>query len=263
MATQPTIFVSHGSPSLVIDGGKARDFLSGLGAQLTAERGKPDAVVCVSAHWDTRQPAVSAAPQPETIHDFGGFPDVLYRLRYPAPGDPALAARISDLLREAGLPCVVDPRRGLDHGAWSPLMLIYPKADIPVLQVSVQSPLGARHHAALGRALASLREENMLLFCSGSATHNLYDFGRYAPDAQPAPYAREFDDWLTNCVSRGAREDIVEFKTRAPEARRNHPSDEHFLPMIVAAGSATDPKGRVLHDSFTYGVLSMAAFAYD
>src|SRR5215468_9391516 len=141
----PTIFVSHGSPTLILEDVPARAFLASLGKQLP----KPAAIVAVSAHWDTDVPAVSLAHKPQTIHDFYGFPEALYRLRYPASGAPDLALRAAALLRSSGIPCAEDPRRGLDHGAWAPLMLIYPKADIPVAQLSIQPGAGSRHHLSV------------------------------------------------------------------------------------------------------------------
>lgn len=259
MARFPSVFVSHGSPSFILEQGPAFAFLQGLGPAL----GRPDAILCVSAHWDTRRPAVSAATAPETIHDFWGFPDALYRLRYPAPGSPETAARVKTLLDEAGLGCVLDPGRGLDHGSWTPLAIMYPEADIPCLQLSVQSPLGPGHHLALGRALAPLKHAGVLILASGTATHNLRDFGRYDIDAPPPGYVSAFSDWLVDRATAGDLDAVAGFHDRAPHARRNHPSDEHFLPMIVAMAAGDSPRGRLLHQSYSWGMMSMASFAFD
>jgi 4,5-DOPA dioxygenase extradiol len=255
MARLPALFVGHGSPSLTLEPVPARDFLAGLGREL----GRPKAILAVSAHWETAIPEVGAAEKPETIHDFFGFPEALYRLDYPAPGSPALADRAAQLL--GGFGAAVDRGRGLDHGIWAPLRLMYPEADIPVVPLSIQPPRGAEHHLAMGRALAPLRDEGVLVMATGAATHNLRDFGRYPLGAEPAPYARAFDGWLADVLERRDEAALVNWKALAPEARRNHPSDEHFLPLIVAQGAGG--AARRLHASFTYGFLSMAAYAFD
>ena len=259
MAARPAIFVSHGSPMLMFEPVRARDFLSGLGAGL----GRPKAIVAVSAHWETAAPRASIVGRPPTIHDFGGFPDELYQVQYPAPGAPDAARRAVDLLSKAGIAAVTDPGRGLDHGAWVPLSLMYPKADVPVAQLSIQTPLGPAHHVAVGRALAPLREEDVLVLASGSATHNLYTMERGAHDAPPQ-WAVEFDDWLAASLEAGDEEALVNYRRQAPYAREAHPRDEHLLPVFVAFGAGgPGAKGRCLHRSFTHGSLSMAAFAFE
>jgi 4,5-DOPA dioxygenase extradiol len=259
MTSFPSVFVSHGAPTLILTPCPARDFLANLGASL----GRPTAILCVSAHWESRAPAVSAAERPETVHDFYGFPEPLYRLRYPAPGAPALADRAATLLGTAGLACKRDPAQGLDHGAWVPLMLMYPEADIPVAQLAVNMPLGPAHHLALGRALAPLRDEGVLILGSGGATHNLREFGGLPLDAPPLPHVRAFDDWLGRTAEAGDEAALVDFLHTAPEPRRVHPREEHFLPFFVAFGAGgPGAAGRRLHDSFNYGMLSMAAFAF-
>jgi len=260
MTALPAIFVTHGAPTLVVDDTPARDFLAALGQEV----GTPDAILCVSAHWERRRPAVSIAPRPETIHDFYGFPPPLYELAYPAPGAPDVADKAAALIRDGGLDCDEDPGRGLDHGAWTPLMLMYPAADIPVAQVSVQSAAGPAHHLALGAALAPLRDENVLILASGSATHDLSSFGRHGLDAPPTPETAAFDDWLVDTVGGGDTEALVDYRRRAPHAARNHPTDEHFLPLFAAlgAGGTGGGPGRVLHRSCTYGIIAMTAFAF-
>ncbi|MCW5773583.1 MAG: dioxygenase [Rhodospirillaceae bacterium] len=257
----PTVYVTHGSPTLIIDDCPARDFLRGLGAQLP----RPKAVLCVSAHWEQPRAAVSAAPKPPTIHDFVGFPRELYAMRHEAPGAPSIAGRAAGLLHKAGISCVVDPLRGFDHGAWVPLKLMYPEADVPAFQLSIQTRLGAAHHVALGRALAPLRDEGVLILGSGSATHNLRDFrGASGLADPPRPYVKPFDDWLVKTVEAGDEKALVEWE-RAPEARRNHPTDDHWLPIYVPFGAALatgDGKGRTLHRSVTYGIIAMTAFAW-
>jgi 4,5-DOPA dioxygenase extradiol len=255
----PTVFVSHGAPTLLIDPGPTRDFLKELGVAL----GRPRAILCISAHWETSAPTVTLGSNPETIHDFYGFPPELYEVMYPAPGDRRLAIQIVQLLKTDGFAGKEDSERGLDHGAWVPLKLMFPKADIPIVQLSVQSELGADHHVRLGMALQPLRSENVLILGSGGATHNLREFRGQAIDAPPPDYAKEFETWLCQAVTEGRKDALINYQLHGPSARRNHPAEEHFLPLFVPLGAAGDVQGRVLHRAFTYGVLSMAAFAWD
>ncbi|MGE5236773.1 MAG: DODA-type extradiol aromatic ring-opening family dioxygenase [Acidobacteriota bacterium] len=260
MATRfPSVFVSHGAPTLLLDACPAREFLAGLGREL----GRPRAVLCVSAHWEASRPALTTAARPATIHDFSGFPRELYDITYPAPGDPELARRAAELLDAAGLAAAADSRRGLDHGAWVPLALVFPAADVPTVQLSVQTALGPRHHLELGRALAPLREEGVLLLGSGGATHNLLEFGGQRLDEKAPAHVRAFEEWLCATVERGDDQALVDYRRTGPEAPRIHPTAEHFLPLLVPAGAGHGGGGRVLHRSFTYGVLSMAAFAWE
>jgi 4,5-DOPA dioxygenase extradiol len=252
----PTLFISHGAPSLALEPAPARDFLAGLASQLP----RPSAIVVASAHWETPAPAVDRSSAPATIHDFSGFPPALYAMTYPAPGSPALSERIAGLLAAAGLACQ-RVERGLDHGAWSPLTLIYPHADVPVLELALQPALGPAHHLALGRALAALPGEGVLVLGSGGATHNLGAL-RWGGGPTPA-WASQFDDWLADAAVRGDGEALVDYQRRAPQARQNHPTAEHYLPILVALGAAgAGARGRALHRSFTYGSLSMAAYAF-
>ena len=260
MTSWPSLFVGHGSPGMILERAAARDFLSGLGKQL----GKPQAILVATAHWETGAPALGAADKPETIHDFFGFPQELYRITYPALGAPSLALRAQALLKEAGFDATLDHTRGLDHGTWAPLSLMYPRADVPVTQISLQTQRGTGYHLSLGQALAPLRAEGVLVMGSGAVTHNLRDFGRYGLNDPPAAYAVEFDTWVRDAVERGDAEAIVVYRERAPHAARNQPSEEHFLPLLVAMGAGGQgAKGRTLHTSFTYGFLSMAAYAFD
>lgn len=258
-AMRPSVFVSHGSPMLMFEDVPARTFLAGLGATL----GRPASILAISAHWETASPRASVVDRPPTIHDFGGFPDELYRVQYPAPGAPELARRAIDLLSKAGLTATADDARGLDHGAWVPLSLIYPGADIPVAQLSIQTALGPAHHLALGRALAPLRADDVLVLGTGSATHNLsrMEFGRH--DAPPQ-WARDFDEWLGAAFAAGDEAALVDYRLQAPYAREAHPRDEHLLPSLVAFGAGgPGAKGHRLHRSFTHGSLSMAAFTFE
>lgn len=252
------LFLSHGAPTLPLEDVAARHFLEGLAA--TVQR--PRAILIVSAHWETRVPTVTAVERNPTIHDFAGFPEALYRLTYPAPGDPQLADRIVDLLAGAGLPSATDTARGLDHGAWVPLMLAWPDADIPVVQLSVQSQLGPGHHLEVGRAVAPLADEGVLILASGSFTHDLSSWRGQAGMAEP-DWVTEFADWFDAALSEGRTCDLLAYRRLAPHAQRNHPTEEHLLPLFVALGAAgANGRGRRIHTSNTYGVLRMDAYAF-
>lgn len=216
----PSLFLSHGAPTLPLTDTPARAFLSELGGMLA----RPKAILVISAHWETAIPTVSAVERNDTIHDFGGFPRALYELQYPAAGSPQVSERVSDLLRASGLDCKTDHRRGLDHGAWVPLILMYPQADIPVLQLSIQTHLGTRHHLAVGRALAPLRQEDVLIIGSGSMTHDLSEFRGHGPN-DPAPdWVNSFADWFHSSLTSGATDDLLDYRRRAPFAIKNHPT---------------------------------------
>lgn len=255
--TARSIFLSHGAPSLVLDDAPARRFLAGWGATL----GRPRAIVVASAHWLTREPAVSAAAAPATIHDFGGFDPKLYEMRYPAPGAPDVAADIARRLAGAGFEAGVDPARGLDHGAWCPLALMYPAADVPVVSLSIQPHRDPAHHVAVGRALAPLLAEDVLVIGSGSTTHDLRRFRRQPIDTPEDPDSRAFAEWLAAATEAGDVGALTDVWRRGPHARDNHPTPEHLLPFFVALGAGAGI-GRRVHASATYGMLAMDAYAF-
>jgi 4,5-DOPA dioxygenase extradiol len=260
-AMLPSLFLSHGAPTLIISDVPARRFLAGLGARYD----RPKAVLIASPHWETERPTVNAVETNETIHDFGGFPDALYRMRYPAPGSPELADRVTDLLCSAGLAGEVDRRRGLDHGAWAPLKIAYPEADIPVVELSVQSRLGPAHHLQVGRALAPLRGEGVLVVGSGSFTHNLRELRWGDENAAIDPeWVTQFVDWDDAALTDGRTCDLLTYRRQAPQAVRNHPSEEHFLPLFVALGAGGEGAAATrLHASTTFGALRMDAYAFN
>ncbi len=257
---QPALFLSHGAPTLALEPGATRGFLAQLGAGL----GRPKAIIVMSAHWETAASAVSATPQPETIHDFYGFPAALYRMRYPAPGAPALAEQALQLLAGAGLVATAVPDRGLDHGAWVPLMLMFPDADVPVAQLAVQTRLGPAHHFRLGEALRPLRDEGVLIIGSGSATHNLREFRSHGYDSPPPDWVSAFNDWLSGAIGAGRTADLLDYRRLAPEAVRNHPTEEHLLPLFAAYGAGTPGMPpQHIHSGYTYGVIGMDAWRFD
>jgi len=256
--TLPAVFVSHGAPNVILRDSPTRQFLAGLGEQL----GRPRAVVVISAHWEARTPTVNATLQPKTIHDFFGFEPPLYEMTYPAPGAPELARDVAHRLQSAGMRPVTDNARGLDHGVWVPLKLMYPEADIPVTQVSVQPYESTQHHFMIGQALRELREDNVLIIGSGNATHNLREM---MPDgSEPPAWVTAFAGWLRAAITAGDTGALLDYRDTAPFAAKNHPTEEHFLPLFAASGAGTPgTSGRIIHSSMTYGVLAMDAFAFD
>ena len=223
----------------------------------------PRAVLMVSAHWETSVPMLSGNLQPETLRDFGGFPPELYRLAYPASGAPELASQCVALLKTGGVAAGVDGCRGLDHGAWVPLRWMYPDAKTPVVQLSVQPDLGPAHHVQLGRALAPLTRDGVLVVGSGHATHNLRDWMAHARRPEPLAYARAFSTWLAATLAAHDTDALVAYRERAPDAVRAHPSEEHFLPLFVAYGAAGEsPRPERIVDGFENGALAMDSYLF-
>ncbi len=261
MTRLPALFISHGSPMLAIQDSPAHQFLRDLGQSLP----RPHAIVVASAHWETMGgPAVSTVAHPDTIHDFGGFPRALFEIAYPAPGAPETALRAAALLEQAGYAVNTSATRGLDHGAWVPLRLMYPDADIPVTQVSIVRDATPAAHLLLGQALRSLRDEGVLVIGSGSLTHNLSEFRGQAIDAAAPAWVREFEVWMHERLSQGDTASLLNYRKQAPHAVRNHPSEEHLSPLFVVMGAAGDTASAArLHASVEYGVLAMDAYAFD
>jgi 4,5-DOPA dioxygenase extradiol len=232
-------------------------------AELAAALPRPRAIVMASAHWLSRRPQVGSAVAPETIHDFGGFPAPLYQLRYPAPGSPALAKRVMQGLDHAKLAPTADSARGLDHGAWVPLRLLYLDADIPVVPISIQPEFGPAHHYALGQALAPLRDEGVLLIGSGSITHNLHDLGAGYSKERQAPYVKPFIDWIEQKLAAGDIDALLDYRRQAPFAERAHPTDEHLLPLFVALGAAgADAHAQRIDAGIDMGILAMDIYRF-
>jgi 4,5-DOPA dioxygenase extradiol len=256
----PVIFLSHGAPSLPLEAGETGATWRQLGEQLP----KPSSILVISAHWETLIPTVSRAVQPETIHDFSGFPEELYRLKYPAPGAPQMAESAAQLLRQAGIPVQLDDTHGLDHGAWVPLSIIFPQADIPVAQLSLQPEQTPAWHLALGRALRPLREQGVLIIGSGSITHNLRAVFKHPRGEQAPAWVTDFCDWVAERISEGDIDALCAYRTLAPYAELNHPSDEHLMPLFVALGAAsTVEDARHLNRVMTFGLLAMDVWLFD
>lgn len=253
----PVLFISHGAPTLALNPGKTGELLHSIVAEMPAIR----AILVISAHWDTSIPAVSLAAYPETIYDFGGFPQELYELTYPAPGAPGLARKTIELLENAGMAADSEDR-GLDHGAWVPLRLLYPHANIPVTQLSIQSVLGPYHHYRLGQALRQLREEGVLIMTSGAITHNLYDFRNPDPDAPALPYVHEFSNWIAEQLNLGDETSLLDYRRRAPFAERSHPTEDHLLPLFVALGASDGDEPVRYNAGVTYGILEMDHYRF-
>ncbi|MSP82120.1 MAG: dioxygenase [Alphaproteobacteria bacterium] len=256
MAALPTLFLSHGSPMTAIEPSATHDFLKGLGSAIP----RPTAILCISAHWETARPRLTGSLKPELIYDFHGFPKELYQLRYPAPGSLQLVGRAATALANKGFACDIDPSRGLDHGTWDPLYLAYPAADIPVVQLSIQPAATTDHHLAVGRALRPLRDEGILIVGSGNATHNLRAWrGATAPTPE---WVTRFSTWLDDRVLAGDGGVLCRYRTEAPFAVENHPTEDHYLPLLVALGAAGDgARATKIHAGYD-GVLDMASYQF-
>ena len=263
----PTLFISHGSPMTALDGREAGAYWQTLGRTIDERFGRPQAVLAVSAHSLTREPALLAAPRHEAVYDFGGFDPQLYTLRYDAPGAPALADRVQALLGAAGLPVQRMPEGGLDHGIWVPLRSMWPGADVPVLPLAWPPNWAPAQLYRLGEALAPLADEGVLVMGSGSITHNLrrvFAGGRLGrEDAPPTPESSAFRAWFVDKAAAADWGALFDYRARAPFAALMHPSDEHLLPFYVAAGAAgAGAAGRRIHASLTFGDLGMDAYAF-
>ena len=259
-----TFFLSHGSPTLSIDDSlEARHFFKSWTDKVLPQ--KPKSILIISAHWDTKVPTVNTVLRNSTIHDFYGFPDPMYKLKYEAPGAIELGKRVKELLMgEGGMKCVdEDKKRGLDHGAWVPLMLMYPEADIPVCQLSVQSSQNGTYHYNMGKALAPLKDEGVLIIGSGSATHNLRKLDFNITNGSAVPWALDFDHWLRDSLLQGRYGDVNDWEEKAPNAKTAHPWPEHFYPLHVALGAAGgDAKAEQIHTSWQLGTLSYSSYSF-
>lgn len=257
MNKAPVFFLSHGAPDFALEPGVPGARLRSIGQRLP----ELEALIVVSAHWQTHDIHVMTTPKPDTIHDFRGFDPALYDIRYPAPGHPEAARSAAKLLRDAGFTVHEDARRGLDHGAWVPLLHLRPDADIPVIQVSLPVDADTRTALRMGQALAPLRRQGMAIVGSGSLTHNLYEALGHTPQAPE--HAEAFGQWVRETLTSGNIEALVSYRQHAPAAERNHPTEEHFLPLLVAAGATeADEPVTSIDGEMRYGVLLMDSWAW-
>lgn len=260
----PVLFVSHGSPLFSLNPGETGPALTQWAAE-QAPATSLKGIVMMSPHWMTRGGvAVMSHPTPKTWHDFGGFPDALYQLNYPAPGDPDLAKRVMGLLHAADVPTAADEQRPFDHGAWVPLRYLYPQADVPVVQISLPDGYSTTDIYAVGRALAPLREQGIVLMASGSMTHNLYELRR--EEGPTEPYVREFCAWVEHTLMTQDLPSMLDYRARAPHAAQAHPTDEHYVTMYFALGAAGwgqsgGPLPQYISHEVVYGSLAMDAFS--
>ncbi|MFC0213369.1 DODA-type extradiol aromatic ring-opening family dioxygenase [Paenibacillus chartarius] len=256
----PTLFVAHGAPTLALEQTGYTHMLKGLVGTLPA---RPRAIVMFSAHWESAVQKIGSAARYETIHDFYGFPDELYRLRYPAPGDLALSMSVRELLEGEGIACEADDSRGLDHGAWAPLMLMVPEADIPVVAMSVHPGLAAEEQYRIGRALAPLRKEGVLIAGSGGIVHNLRRLDWNAGPGAAADWAARFDEWIGEQLETWHTEALFDYERRAPHARDAVPTPEHFVPLLLAMGAADEERtAKLLHREYQFGSLSLSCWRF-
>ncbi|MBW8636432.1 dioxygenase [Hoeflea sp. WL0058] len=263
MASIPSLFLSHGAPDTVIADTKARAFLASYSASLP----RPEAIVVVSAHFEAGGVAISGDERPVTIHDFGGFAPELHEIRYPAPGSPDLAREIAELLLAEGMAAGVIRDRGFDHGVWTPLLLMYPAADIPVVQVSVDPHAGPDHHYCLGLALSPLRTRNILVIGSGSFTHNLRKaFAAMRTGerfCEPKDWVMQFILWMEEKLAAQDIDALLDYRRQAPFSVKNHPTEEHLMPLYAAIGAGGAKwSATKIHSSTEFGVLSMDAYAF-
>jgi 4,5-DOPA dioxygenase extradiol len=251
---QPTVFIGHGSPMYALEPNRHTAAWSALGKRLL----KPDAILVISAHWLTRGIWLTAMQQPKTVHDFGGFPEALLQIQYPAPGSPALAQRIQSLLTQAVV--LEEHEWGIDHGAWSVLRYLYPRADVPVVQLSLDGSLSANEHYTLAKQLAPLRDENILILGSGNIVHNLrlidWDAG-----AEPLPWATEFNQFFTSQILANQHAPLLDWQAAGDAARLSIPTPEHYWPALYPlALQGSGERVEIISNGIEMGSISMLSF---
>lgn len=258
MSRLPSLYLSHGAPTLPIDPALPSAAFGALAARLP----RPRAVLMLSAHWGTAAPVASTAAGPETIHDFYGFPRALYEIEYPAPGAPELARQAAALLEAHGIEAAT-AERGLDHGAWVPMLLMFPQADVPVAQLSIQPRRDPAHHFRVGRALRSLADDGVMIVGSGQITHNLRAADFHARPEDADPRVEEFTNWFEARLASRDIDALLDYRRQAPHAALMHPSDEHLLPVYAALGAAPDDYSLEIESLGTYQrALAMTNYVF-
>lgn len=251
-----SIFVCHGAPTLAVEKNEYTDFLKDLGKKLT-----PKAIVIFTAHWESEITTISSIGGTyDMIYDFSGFPKELYSTKYPAKGSVEVASKLQSMLRNKGIESRLDESRGLDHGSWDVLYLMYPKAEIPVVQVSINPELAMAKQHEIGRAIKELGKEDILVIGSGSTVHNLATVNWNSEKAEE--WAVEFDGWLIEKVENNDKEALFNYRQLAPHAKRAVPREEHIAPLFIAMGSGNKDKAKLLHQSYAYGTLSYICFEF-
>lgn len=259
--TLPTLFVPHGAPTFALRPGAAGAALVDLAQTL----GRPKSIVVVSPHWETQEPRVGSATDLKTIYDFGGFPDALYTLKYAAHSDLQLAQRVAQCLQSTGYPAHIDTHRGLDHGAWVPLRMMYPAANIPVIPLSIKPYGGAAYHYALGQALSPLSAEGFLIIGTGSITHNLRDHMVCVHNGLPTPdYVPRFANWIEDQIKMNNINGLIDYRNTSADASQAHPTEDHFMPFFAALGAAgNDAKATRFYAGGDDLVIAMDGYRFD
>lgn len=253
----PSYFFAHGAPTLVLEQHGYSEFLK----KFASDRPKPRAIVIFSAHWELPVQTVSRVEEYSTIYDFSGFQEELYQVTYPAKGDASLSGQIMKLLAKEGIEGAADEKRGLDHGAWAVLKLAYPEADVPVIALSVNRHLTNRQQYEIGKALAELRKQDVMIIGSGGTVHNLRQVNWRKEEADS--WAEEFDSWLENKLKTWDLESLFQYEALAPYAREAVPTNEHFIPLLLAMGAGDETRrAALLHRSYQYGNLSLSCWEF-
>ncbi|CAM2854091.1 DODA-type extradiol aromatic ring-opening family dioxygenase [Pseudoalteromonas distincta] len=261
--TQPALFISHGSPMMAVQQSATSDFFTSLGQTLKT----PSAIVIFSAHFDiandktTHDIVITAGNAPQTIHDFYNFPAHMYQILYPAPGEPVLANTIAQRFSTKGIKAVLDAKQGWDHGVWIPLRLMYPAANIPIVQVSINTRLGAKAMYEYGQLLAPLRDQNILIIGSGGISHNLPEIFKKPPTPNRVQMVNEFTQWVEKKLITQNTQALLNYLNEAPYALFNHPTVEHFLPLFAALGSGNG-KAKKIHDDIEMDILALDAYKF-
>jgi 4,5-DOPA dioxygenase extradiol len=251
---QPAVFIGHGSPMYALEPNGHTDAWAALGKRLH----KPDAILVISAHWLTRGIWLTAMPQPKTIHDFGGFPEALFQIQYPAPGSPALAQRVQSLLKQAVV--LEEHEWGIDHGAWSVLRYLYPHADVPVVQLSLDGSLSAEEHYTLAKQLAPLRDENILILGSGNIVHNLRLID-WDSEAAPLPWATDFNQFFMSQILANQHPALLDWQAAGDTARLSIPTPEHYWPALYPlALQGSEEQVEIITNGIEMGSISMLSF---